>query len=101
MSDSTALLDFFVRQEARTHEPWRVDLERYEHAAASFHSVDNATAQAQAIELAKNQHFAPEEALMLTYTLFSAEVDRHFFAMVLMNKSGFERVQLHNWHVAN
>ena len=100
VTDTKLLASIIEKQEARIVEPWRTELEAFRVQNRNITETTLDELKTLAIDLAKNGSLSADEAMSLTYILFGSAEAHLFYANLLMTKKGIERIQFHNWFVA-
>ena len=100
VTDTKLLASIIEKQEARIVEPWRTELEAFRVQNRNITETTSDELKTLAIDLAKNGSLSADEAMSLTYILFGSAEAHLFYANLLMTKKGIERIQFHNWFVA-
>lgn len=96
-----ALIEYFKGQELRQIEPWRNDHAAFLTQKKSFVEISNEEAQNFCLDMCKNAMMSAEEVMALCYLLFANDEGKKFFAQILMQKRGQDRITAHNWFIAD
>lgn len=98
--DSSALAEFFRKQELRQAEPWRLTADRLaiERNAAYDRSAEEA--QNVYVGLARNGMLTPMQALVGGYVLFATRAEVRFFVENLLRKGEQQMLLAHNFLIA-
>ncbi len=82
-------------------QPWRRRLEECEALRTSFFAIPREDLCQAAADRCKNSMLTEEEVIQLTYTLYCGPTGQTFYNAILLNMPWTERVEHHNWYVAD
>lgn len=91
---------YFLRQEERTRDPWRVHLERALALANTAAQATDKELERSFVDAARAQLITPADAFSANYALFGSQDAQKFFLTISLLPYT-ERMRMHNFFIAN
>ena len=95
-NEKTDLAKHFRDAERRTHQPWRLQQEKFTNIRETWMKMSLETKRAMFLDKARNHTINPTEAMLSIYLLYGGEAELDFLRSLLVCSTGPLRLLMHN-----